>query len=72
MYDDFINNQCKIARPLDISSLDLFGGLPIVILMGNFHQFSPVRGPALWKEPRAGGPQFRPDERTLIEIKRFR
>jgi hypothetical protein len=49
-----INNQCKIARSLDRSSPDLFGGLPIVILMGDFHQFSPVRGPALWKEPRAG------------------
>jgi hypothetical protein len=49
-----INNQCKIARSLDRSSPDLFGGLPIVILMGDFHQFSPVRGPALWKEPRDG------------------
>jgi hypothetical protein len=48
-----INNQCKIARSLDRSSPDLFGGLPIVILIGDFHQFSPVRGPALWKEPRA-------------------
>jgi hypothetical protein len=49
-----INNQCKIARSLDRSLPDLFGGLPIVILMGDFRQFSPVRGPALWKEPRAG------------------
>jgi hypothetical protein len=49
-----INNQCKIARSLDRSSPDLFGGLPIVVLMGDFHQFSPVRGPALWKEPRLG------------------
>ena len=47
-----INNQCKITRSLDRSSPDLFGGLPIVILIGDFHQFSPVRGPALWKEPR--------------------
>jgi hypothetical protein len=49
-----INNQCKIARSLDRSSPDLFGALPIVVLMGDFHQFSPVRGPALWKEPRTG------------------
>jgi len=49
-----INNQCKIARSLDRSSPDLFGGLPIVILMGDFHQFPPVRGPALWREPRIG------------------
>lgn len=49
-----INNQCKIARSLDRSSPDLFGGLAIVILMGDFFQFPPVRGPPLWKEPRPG------------------
>jgi hypothetical protein len=32
-----INNQCKIARSLYKSSPDLFGGLLIVILMGDFH-----------------------------------
>ena len=42
-----INSQCKIVRPLERSSPELFGGLPIVILMGDFHQFPPVRGPAL-------------------------
>ncbi|OOQ86318.1 hypothetical protein PEBR_21867 [Penicillium brasilianum] len=42
------------ARSLDRSSPDLFGGLPVVILMGDFFQFPPVRGPALWKEPREG------------------
>jgi hypothetical protein len=42
-----INNQCKIARFIDSSSPDLFGGLPLVILMGDFHQFSPVGSPAL-------------------------
>ena len=49
-----IENQCKIARSLDRDSTELFGGLPIIILMGDFHQFPPVRGPALWKEPRKG------------------
>jgi hypothetical protein len=49
-----INSLCKIARSLDWNSPDLFGGLPIVILMGDFYQFSPVRGPALWQEPRNG------------------
>jgi hypothetical protein len=29
-----------------------FSGLPIVILMGDFFQFPPVRGPPLWKNPR--------------------
>ena len=49
-----VNNHCMIARSLDRSSPDLFGGLPVVILMGDFFQFPPVRGPALWKEPRDG------------------
>ena len=47
-----INNQCKIAKSLDRSSPDLFGALPLVIFMGDFFQFPPVRGPALWREPR--------------------
>jgi hypothetical protein len=49
-----INNQCKIAKSLDRSSTDLFGGLPVVIFIGDFYQFPPVRGPALWEEPREG------------------
>ena len=49
-----INNQCKIAKSLDRNSPDLFGGLPVVIFMGDFYQFPPVRGLALWKEPREG------------------
>ena len=49
-----INRQCKIAKSLDRNSPDLFGGLPTVIFMGDFYQFPPVRGPALWKEPRIG------------------
>lgn len=47
-----INTHCKIARSLDRSSTDLFGGLPVVILMGDFHQFPPVQGQPLWKLPR--------------------
>jgi hypothetical protein len=47
-----INTHCKIARSLDRSSPDLFGGLPMVILMGDFCQFPPVQGQALWKLPR--------------------
>jgi hypothetical protein len=34
-----INDQCKVARSLPRSSPDLFGGLPIVILMGDFFSF---------------------------------
>ena len=47
-----INTHCKIARSLDRSSPELFGGLPVVILMGDFHQFPPVQGQPLWKAPR--------------------
>ncbi|KAL3494400.1 hypothetical protein BJX62DRAFT_223194 [Aspergillus germanicus] len=47
-----INNHCKSARSLDRSSPDLFGGLPVVILMGDFCQFPPVRGQPLWKIPQ--------------------
>lgn len=47
-----INTHCKVARSLERSSIDLFGGLPVVIFMGDFHQFPPVQGQALWKLPR--------------------
>ena len=47
-----INNTCKVARSLSRESTDFFGGLPIVILMGDFFQFPPIRGTPLWKEPR--------------------
>jgi hypothetical protein len=42
-----IDDHCKTARSLDRSSTDFFGGLPVVILMGDFFQFPPVRGPPL-------------------------
>lgn len=47
-----LNTHCKIARSLDRSSPDLFGGLPMVILMGDSHRFPSVQGQALWKLPR--------------------
>lgn len=48
-----INMHCKAARSLERDSSDLFGGLPVVILMGDFHQFPPVQGQPLWKIPRS-------------------
>ena len=47
-----INHRCKIARALSADSPELFGGLPIVIVMGDFFQFPPVKGLPLWQEPR--------------------
>lgn len=64
-----INNHCKMARSLERGSPDLFGGLPIVILMGDFFQFPPVRGPALWKEPRRGNAE---DENGRLIWHQFR
>ncbi|KAJ5111789.1 hypothetical protein NUU61_001419 [Penicillium alfredii] len=64
-----INNHCKMARSLDRGSPDLFGGLPMVILMGDFFQFPPVRGPALWKEPRRGNAE---DENGRLIWHQFR
>ncbi|KAI1829025.1 hypothetical protein DTO027I6_10053 [Penicillium roqueforti] len=49
-----IDSHCKTARSLHRDSTDFFGGLPVVILMGDFFQFPPVRGPPLWKTPRNG------------------
>jgi PIF1-like helicase len=33
-----INSRCKMARSLSPDSPELFGGLPIVVLMGDFYQ----------------------------------
>jgi PIF1-like helicase len=49
-----INRQCKAAKAQAVTSPDLFGGLPIVIFMGDFFQFCLVRGRALWQDPRPG------------------
>lgn len=52
-----IEVHCSNARSLPSTSPDRFGGLPVVILMGDFHQFPPVRGQPLWKTPRDDGEQ---------------
>ena len=46
-----INNCYKVARSLSPDSPELFGGLPIVVLMGDFYQFPPVKGLPLWRQP---------------------
>ena len=63
-----INDRCNIARSLDRSSTDLFGGIPVVIVMGDFYQFPPVKGTPLWKEPRKGNAG---DEQGLWIWRRF-
>jgi hypothetical protein len=47
---DSIDKQCNIMKNLDSNSTAAFGGLPVVIALGDFHQFLPVRARALWQK----------------------
>ncbi|WP_375449089.1 AAA family ATPase [uncultured Nostoc sp.] len=46
-----MDKQQRKARGAIVFSTALFGGLPLVILMGDFYQFAPVSGHALWDSP---------------------
>ena len=43
-----INERCNAIWDLNRASDTVFGGLPIVIFLGDFNQFRPVRGHAIW------------------------
>jgi hypothetical protein len=43
--------QYKIVN-LNSNSTAVFGGLPVVIVLGDFHLFPPVKAKALWQQPR--------------------
>ena len=45
-----INDRCNAIWDLNRASDTVFGGLPIVIFLGDFNQFKPVRGHALWSQ----------------------
>ena len=47
---DSVDKQCNAMKNLDSSSTAVFGGLPVVIALGDFHQFPPVRARALWQK----------------------
>jgi ATP-dependent exoDNAse (exonuclease V) alpha subunit len=47
---DSIDKQCKLMKSLDSNSSAVFGGLHIVIVLGDFHQFSPIQAKALWQK----------------------
>jgi PIF1-like helicase len=47
---DSIHKQCKVVKNLNCNSTAAFGGLPVVIVLGDFHQFSPVCAKALWQK----------------------
>ena len=51
-----IDKQSNIIKNLDCNSTAAFGGLPVVIVLGDFRQFPPVRAKALWQK------QETPDE----------
>ena len=36
---DSVDKQCSIIKNLDSDSTAVFGGLPVVIALGDFHQF---------------------------------
>ena len=45
-----INERCNAIWDLNRASNTVFGGLPIVIFLGDFNQFRPVRGHAIWSQ----------------------
>jgi AAA domain-containing protein len=47
-----LSNRCKVVRSLSPESPELFGGLPIVVLLGDFKQFPPVKSLPLWRQAR--------------------
>ena len=47
-----INQQLLQAKGLSSESTAIFGELSMVLLMGDFYQFAPVTGQALWEKPK--------------------
>lgn len=48
-----MDKQLYKARDAIVSSIALFVGLLLIILMGNFYQFAPVSGRLLWDRPHS-------------------
>src|SRR6266480_6175453 len=47
---DSIDKQCKVMKNLSSNSTAVFGDLHVIIVLGDFHQFSPVQAKALWQK----------------------
>jgi hypothetical protein len=45
-----IGEQCKTVKNLDSNSTAVFGGFAVVLVLGDFHQFAPVKAKALWQK----------------------
>jgi len=46
-----INQQCNRIRAVGQDSTAILGALPIVVFMGDFHQFAPIKAQPLWRTP---------------------
>lgn len=44
-----IYQQLQLAKRLAQNSTAVFGGLSLVLLLGNLYQFAPIQGHALWE-----------------------
>jgi len=47
-----INQQCNRIRAVGQDSTAILGALPIVVFMGDFHQFAPIRAQPIWQTPK--------------------
>jgi PIF1-like helicase len=45
-------------KSLDSNSSAVFGGLHIVIVLGDFHQFSPIQAKALWQKQETNNEEW--------------
>jgi hypothetical protein len=45
-----LDNRCNTIWDQNRDNSTVFGGLPIVIFLGDFNQFSPVGGHAIWRQ----------------------
>jgi hypothetical protein len=47
-----INQQCNRIRAVQQDSTAILGAMPIVVFMGDFHQFAPIQAQPLWQAPK--------------------
>jgi hypothetical protein len=50
-----INQQCNKIQAVQQDSTAILGAIPIVVFLGDFHQFPPIQSQPLWQVPK--GPQ---------------
>jgi hypothetical protein len=47
-----INQQCNRIQAVQQDSTAILGAMPIVVFMGDFHQFAPIQAQPLWQTPK--------------------